>query len=83
MALSDSETEESFEPARGFLVITSAAESDPEPDPDADLDLDPEIIHDTSISGTWRVRVSNPGTFDSKLDWYVLHVTVSDGPDDE
>jgi hypothetical protein len=51
--------------------------------PGADLDLDPEIEVDTTIPGDWRVRVSNPGTFDSKLDWYVLHVTVSDGPEDD
>ena len=51
--------------------------------PGADLDLDPEIEADTSIPGMWRVRVTNPGFYDSKLDWYVLHVTISDGPDTE
>ncbi len=49
--------------------------------PGADLDLDPEIEWDTDIAGTWRVRVSNIGTFDSKMDWYVMHVTISDGPE--
>lgn len=49
--------------------------------PGADLDPDPEIELDTTEDGTWRVRVTNRGTFASKFHWYVLHVTVADGPE--
>jgi hypothetical protein len=49
--------------------------------PGADLDPDPEVIVDTVNGGTWVVRVHNAGTFYSPYHWYVMRVTLSDGPD--
>jgi|GEM_PF-6892271 len=50
---------------------------------EADLAPDPRIIHDTTVGGEWRVEVENVGTFASRFNWYVLHVTITDGPEDE
>jgi len=49
--------------------------------PGADLDPDPEVVVDTLNDGTWVVRVHNAGTFYSPYHWYVLRVTLSDGPE--
>jgi hypothetical protein len=44
---------------------------------EADLAPDPRIVHDATVGGLWRVRVTNVGTFASEYHWYVLHVRVS------
>lgn len=50
--------------------------------PGYDLDPDPEVYVDTvDNGGTWVVRVNNSGTFASPYHWYVLKVTLSDGPE--
>ena len=50
--------------------------------PGYDLDPDPEVYVDTvDNGGAWVVRVKNSGTFSSSYHWYVLKVTLSDGPD--